>query len=357
MRVLIFNNYDLKSIETDWLSTSGDSPSQHLWGGPELRDLGHDVEFLEFAGVGWLKSLSRILRVFGDLDLQYRAMKSAKDFDVIYCAHMPTVAFLAILRTLRLFQTPVIAVNYQSPAKKGLLERIWARVFVGGLDRILSLSEEVENDLRKLGVSEARLVQVRWGVDIRHYKCKQRPSGDEPHFVSVGKSFRDFQSLISGFPYEQAKLTVLGAGKEFDVDVPPKAEGRLIIRSEWIDWRDYIGCLPDFDALVLPISLEETRGNNAIGLTAATEALASGIPVISTENSYLGINLEAEGVGCWVPACDPDAWCRILSEFASDRDASAEMRVRARKLADECFNIRSFASTLSDAINEVSRRS
>lgn len=353
MRILAFNNYDIKSIADEWNGEGRDAPSQHLWGCPELERLGHDVTYLEYDVSPTLKTLSQKARVLGDLDLQKRVLAQAGSYDVIYSGHQPTVSLLALLRSLGVLKTPVVAVGYQSPRSTGAIYRAWTKALVGGLDRLLCLSDAMEADFIGLGMRPDRLGQIRWGVDMRHYTWEAELPGGDPHFVSVGKSFRDFSALIQGFPFDRARLTILGAGKSIDVDLPPAAKGRLEIRSDWIDWREFARILPGFHGMVLPIDMVQSRGNNAIGLTAITEALASGLPVIATDNPYIGIDLEAEGVGHWVQPGAPDGWRTAIQAICDAPDEAAQMRRRARELAERQINIDAFAATLDQTFRAV----
>ncbi len=353
MKVLAFNNYDIGSIAQEWEAEGRDAPSQHLWGCPELQALGHQVTYLPYQGSAALKSLSQKTRVLGDLDLQKRVLAQARDHDVIYCGHQPTVAALAPLRRLGLLRTPVVAVGYQSPRGTGRTHRIWAQSLVAGLDHLLCLSDAMQADLRALGVPDDRMGQIRWGVDLRHYQFDpDLPAGD-PHFVAVGKSFRDFPALIAGFPFDRARLTVLGAGKTIDAPIPDAAQGRLTIRSDWIDWREFTRILPGFHGMVLPIDMVSSRGNNAIGLTAVTEALAAGVPVLATDNPYIGIDLAGEGVGDWVAPGDPAAWTAAITQICDDPAGATTMRRAARQLAQDRINITAFAATLDQTLRAV----
>lgn len=348
MRVLAFNNYDIGSIAAQWEGEGRDAPSQHLWGCPELSDLGHDVTYLDFDGSQALKALSRATRVLGDLDLQRRALRLAEGYDVIYCAHQPSVAGLAALRAVGRLKTPVVAVGYQSPRSTGALSRCWSNAFVRGLDRLLCMSHEMQDDFLTLGMGADKLKQIRWGVDLRHYRVAA-PEGDA-HFVSVGKSFRDFDTLLRGFPFDRARLTILGAGQ--DLDLPDVPQDRLTLRADWIDWREYTQILPQFDGMVLPIAMGKSRANNAIGLTAVTEALACGVPVVATHNPYIGIDLEHEGVGVWVAPDDPEGWRRGVAAVLDAPDPT-QMRNRARALAEDRINITGFAQTLHETLHQT----
>lgn len=343
MRVLAFYNYDIKSISDAWTEEGRNAPpSQHLWGVPELQRRGHDVCYLDYEYRAALKTV-RELRVLGDLDLQKRALAVAAEYDAIYCAHQPSAAVLALLRKWGWLRMPVVALGYQSPRSTGRAMRIWCNGFVAGLDRLLCLSDAMERDFLGLGMPAQR-----------HYHARTtRPEGD-PHFISVGKSFRDFESLIQGFPFDRARLTVLGAGEAPDLSAPASAEGRSTVQNGWIDWKEFVRILPDFQALVLPVDLARSRGHNAIGLTAVTEALASGLPVVVTQNPYIGVDIETEDVGAWVAPYSPEGWRETINAICDDPGARLAMGRRARSLAEHRINIESFADTLEQTLLEVS---
>lgn len=350
MKILAFNNYDIKSISDSWHLEGQDAPSQHLWGCPELIRMGHDVQYLDWEGSAFLKNLSRKTRVLGDLDLQKRVLNHAAEYDVIYCGHQPTANALALLRKLGWLKTPVVAVGYQSPRSNSQAFKVWNTLFVDGLDKLLCLSDAMERDFARLGMDPARMEQIRWGVDLRYYQASHPEPQSEPHFVSIGKTFRDYHDLLQGFPFDRARLTIIGAGKSIDAVPPPAAEGRLTINTDWLEWRDFTRILPEYHGLVLPISMEQSRSNNAAGLTTVTEALASGLPVIVTDNPYLGVDVEAEGVGHWVARGDPKNWRKAISKICDDPDKLTRMRRCARALAESRINIDCFAKTLEQAL-------
>ncbi|MDG2340304.1 MAG: glycosyltransferase [Paracoccaceae bacterium] len=353
MRILAFCNYDIGEIHKYWLEEDGNSPSQHMWGCVELEEKGHSVDYLEFEKYRSLKWVSNKLKLLGDLDLQFRALRRAKDFDVIYCSHQPTVAVLALLRRLKLLRTPIVALGYQSPRSNSALYRFWVRTFVRGLDKLLCLSDDMQRDLIALGARVDIMQQIRWGVTLQHYSPMEWQNVDVPRFISVGKSFRDYQCLVDGFPFDRAHLTIMSAGQDLSVDLPASATGRIEIRDDWIEWTEYVAILPTFDGLLLPIDVTSANTNNAIGLTALTEAFAAGIHVIASDNPYIGIDLEAENVGNWVPTGDASAWEATITKYVENRDLSAQRGDNARAFAEERLNIRVFADELESALIEV----
>jgi len=353
MRILAFSNYDIGGIHKLWNEEKQEAPSQHMWGGVQLSERGHDVVYLDFEQSKWLKWLYGKLRMVGDLGLQLDVKRKARNFDAVYCAHQPTVALLSLFRRIGLFRKPLVAVGYQTPRSNGFVARTYAKLFINGLDRLLCMSDEMEADLGRLGVKKAKMGQIRWGVDMKYYPFGETAEADVPHFLSVGKTFRDFGALISGFPFDRARLTVFGAGHELNVPIPTEADGRLEIRSDWMEWREYVQLLPGFHAMVLPIDMKASNANNAIGLTAVTEALIAGLPVISTDNRYIGIDLAGDGIGYWVEPGSSDAWSAAISKCCDDLETLHAMRRKARDVAETRINIQAFADVLEAELQGV----
>ena len=109
------------------------------------------------------------------------------------------------------------------------------------------------------------------------------------------------------------------------------------------------------DAVLVPLAVQHLRVDNAIGLTAVLEALSLGVPVVVTRNDFLGIDIEAEGVGVWVAPGDPGDWSRTLSDLAQDLPRLRAMGRRGRQLAENRLNIETYARVLADNIAAVVR--
>lgn len=353
IRILAFNNYDIKRILNLWITENRAAPSQHLWGLPELEEMGFEFEILDYQKSKILKQLSKSLGVFGDLDLQWRALKKAKGFDVIYCAHHPTAALLSLFRRLGVLKTPVIVVGFQSPKKNNALWRLVTKLYVRGFDKLLCMSKEMEEDFLNLGMPAEKMSQIRWGFEYKFYHPREKPKGKIPRFIAAGKAHRDYVSLINGFPFDLAELVVCGAGSDILNHMPEGNEDRLVIVKEWLDWKKFGEMVSESHGFIIPLDMTGLKVNNAIGLTACLEACSSGVPVVITKNPYLGVDIEMEGVGVWVEPDNPQDWNRTIRYLVENENQRARMGMTARELIENELNIGAFSSALADHILEV----
>ena len=360
MKIALTNNYDLAAILSAWRKENGDAPSQHLWGYVELTAMGHDITLVTEKRNALLSTLSTKLRGIGDLELQYRLATSQRSYEAIYSGHHLTTALLALLRRIGVIRTPLVAVAYQVPRSDSALARLFTTLFVKGADKLLCLSDQLMHDYERLGVPRRRMNRVHWGVDMRHYHPLPRGGTEEaggaetPYLLSPGKSFRDYNTLFRGFEQVSGcRLVVTGA---MSLQVPQylSAPERVHVEREFIPWRDLLKLYASALAIVIPVDVHAGTFNNAIGLTNATEALACGRPIIATENPYLGIDIEGEGVGIVVKAGDADGWAKAIRHLLENPREADAMGARARRLAESRFNISSYAEEVIAACEEAS---
>jgi len=370
MRIALTNNYDIAGIRGMWLQEGKNAPTQHLWGYAELCEMGHDVEIMPAPSSAWLKVVSRRLKVFGDIETQWRIFLNASQYDVIYSAHHLSTATLSALRVLRILRVPVVAVAFQVPRRKGVLARLFTKIFVAGNDKILCLSRQCREDMAELGVPAQRLAVASWGVDLAHYHISetsfavQTPSKDpplepsqsappKPFLLSPGKAFRDFRSLAAGMAaITRCDLVIAG--------VPSLATESYIVSSanirvlkSFVPWRELLKIYADAFAVLIPVDVGAGYFNNAVGLTNATEALAFGKPILATRNPYLGFDVEREGVGLWVDPYDSGGWTKAINVLLDNPDTCKRMGLKARALAETHYNIQAFSGQVAAAVISV----
>jgi glycosyltransferase involved in cell wall biosynthesis len=347
----MFANYDLEKIRRSWEAEDRDAPAQHLWGYASLAANGATVDILSPNPHGWLSRVSRRIGLFGDLGLQWRALRAASRYDVIYSAHHLTSSLLAFCRLVGVLRTPVLAIGYQSPKSTGPFWRLITTLFARGYDRLLCMSDAMEQDYRALGIPAERLGQIRWGVDLPLYRGRRQAERDGC-FISPGKTHRDFQSLVAGLP-DGARLTICGAGRDPDLPEADSIGAEIAVVQKNLPWRDYLDRFSRASVVVLPLNTSALRGNNAIGLTALTEAMALGVPALVTRNDYLGLDIEGEGVGFWVTPDDAADWRDKMTTLMTDQATVERMRERAIALAESMFNLDAFDRTLQQALHEI----
>ena len=356
MKVVIVNNYDLLTISELLKAEQNNAPAQHLWGYTELDKYNISAQILPFEKYKLLKRLCARLTVFGDLDQQFRILQQASRYDVIYSGHYLTTLLLSFLRSIKLLNKPIVAIAYQSPRQKTVLNRFFIKLFVAGNDKLLCLSEDVLADLVEFGVPRGKLELIEWGVDLRFYQpladASAMTRADQRFIFSPGKTYRDYGTLIKAFDKIEGRLRVCAFGNLPIASLeglPPNVD----IDQKALAWPDLIETYRQSYAVAIPIDQRPRRFHNAIGLTNLTEAIAVGKPVVMTRNEYVGIDLEKEKIGLWVAPADVGGWRQAITYLLENPAVVQEMGDRARFLAERKFNLDAFAFKLAKQLRDV----
>jgi glycosyltransferase involved in cell wall biosynthesis len=350
MRVVLVNNYDLASIYEQWRRSP--SPAHHLWGFDQLERAGVEVRFLPFQGDARLKRWGEKLKLLGDLDQCWRLFRTQGEYDVIFSAHHFTTLGAALLRRLGLLRKPIVAVCYQS-FRKGLMGKILTRLLVAGHDRLLVIGEATLEHVRDVhGVSDRRLKPFFWAYDLPYYDPSWPGDGDTGprYLLAAGKTYRDYPTLIGAVSQTEAKLRILSMGQFAGSDQLPAC---VEVGPSGLDWKQVLEQYRYAFAIAIPLKLDAKKPHNAIGLTSLLEAMAMGRPILMTRNEFVGIDIEAEGIGYWIEPGDTEGWRRGIEALYRDMGLARAMGERARRLAESKYNYPRFGQELLAHLREV----
>ena len=92
-----------------------------------------------------------------------------------------------------------------------------------------------------------------------------------------------------------------------------------------------------------------------MGLTTLVEALALGLPLITSRNPYFPIDIDQEGIGMTVPYGDVRGWIDAIEYIASHPWEAERMGRRARQLAETTYNMEIFGREVAEVINAKRR--
>ncbi len=216
-------------------------------------------------------------------------------------------------------------------------------------DVIICGSEFVADSLTDEGVSSEKLKIVRWGNHLDSHEYHRESPSNRPLHVLIAGTLE----LRKGIPYvveaarhlpkEQFEFRAVGP-----IRFTPDATSRLqehvellgaVPRSEMpthYEWAD----------VLLHPSLAEGSAN------VCYEALAAGLPVITTANS--GSTLIDGVQGFVVPVRDAESIARRLMQLASDSELWLELSRQARESVGH-INSMSYSSQLASALSGASR--
>jgi hypothetical protein len=209
-------------------------------------------------------------------------------------------------------------------------------------DVIVCPSEFVRKNVIAEGGAADRCVLVPYGVNPS-FKIDRTPRMPGPlRVLTVGEV-----GLRKGSPYVAEAARLVGGAARFRMVGRPAIPGEIVQRiSQWVELR---GSVPrsqvadEFrwaDVFLLPSICEGSA-------TAVYEALAAGLPVITTENTGSVVRDGIEGFV--VPVCDAQAIALAIEQVAANDGLRALMSANALRRAQE-FTVDAYGKRLLAAL-------
>lgn len=182
--------------------------------------------------------------------------------------------------------------------------------------------------------------EVRLGIDVDFFT--ERPWPERPGVVfSVGDDrMRDHATLVAAVQrvVDGGVPARLELGTTLPVDLPERL-GRVHRRRLGPAVRDHYAA-----AEVVALALHPAKRGN--GLTALLETMASGRPLVVTDNPGLERYVEHGVTGLRVPAHDPDAMAGAIAALLTDPERARAMGRAARRRVEQEFSTAHMAGDL-----------
>lgn len=327
-RILIVNNYSMrKSLK---MIEHGDMPRHHAWGIDRLADK-FRLRFLNYHCPTILTRfhLARIYYIY----FQIATLIKSIGCSGVYAAASPLINLLGSLKHRRIISKCLVMVVHH-PGNFSLKNKVY--------DKIVFITRAAYNQaLKDYPDHNNLMVYNEWGPDMEFYK-QRIDSGNCGHpitFMSIGKSNRDHDSLVTASKGLNAKTTIIctenSAPKNYDEIIDRnikliKQENNTLLSGQLMSYREMVGKLSDADVAVIPIP---TTNKGLCGLTSFNDAIALGKPVIVADTANLGIDIEKEGIGYIYKAGDPEDLRSKMELLIKDPQNIKEMGCKARLYA------------------------
>lgn len=337
LRIAVLNDYSIDDAMR--LHAQGSYPAQHTWGVSLFHAQGAQPVIVPYRGSGLWHSLRAQIWVWLR---QHR-------IDVVYSACQSETWLLSRLRALGLFWRPVVAVIHHP--MNGRLRG--GRLLVRGHDRLLFLSERVrEASAQACPDRAARFHTLPWGVDVAFYDQHQASARDfgTGYFVSAGKANRDHDTLAACAAAGQHRTVIICSRQT----APSRCDERWVsVVSDETGHAVSYGELPSIYRAARAVVIPLTDVSLLAGLTSLLDAIACGRPVIMTRNAFVDIDIEALGLGIWVPPGDQAALLAAMNRLAQDDALAQRMSERARAYAQQSYAYETFAQRVVDHCRAV----
>lgn len=225
-------------------------------------------------------------------------------------------------------------------------------------DGIHVLSDFARHSFLKMGFPANRVFPVSLGVSLRDFQARPRAVADRIQRISSGQPLRILN--VGTFCRRKGALDLSAvtrqlAGGNFQFRfVGPVAEDSRLLCGQMAGIAEFAGHRPQSqlpaeyewgDVFVLP-TLED-------GFAAVLcQALAAGLPLVTTDRCAGPELIRKTGAGWIVPAADPAALARTLLRLEADR-ASLLEAVRVAACSDEEFGWSATAATMARNFHEA----
>ncbi|RZS96983.1 glycosyltransferase [Cecembia calidifontis] len=357
MKVLLLNDYPMDSYYNDW--EKGITPGQQLWGKTEIDKMdGIEMIVMSHEENKFLKKLGNLFLI-QHLDLQLRALKYSKEIDAYYSPFgTAATKLLLILRVLGFLKTPIVVmVHYPLLGMDSSNKfKLWlGKKLLKGYDRVVFLSRKLKQDALnafKIGEEECKnwLLTIDWGSETSYYKKFINEEEEENYAVSNGQTDRDFDTLIEAFRGLDLRLKIFAKAdyKPKTNEIPSNVE----IFTHWINNNDL--CRIYNKAKIVLVCFKMTK-SSTLGLTSLFDSMSMGKAVIITENPYIDIDVEKEGVGFIVKEGDVETWKDKINILLKDPNLRKEMGKKGLELQNKHFSLEKFGLNLFEIFKSLNK--
>ena len=348
MKVYFYNTRLTTESYLEW--QKGLFPGHILYGQPELEKYG--MEFVMHPYRYFPSRLRLMLYVLWAVLLRRRK------FEAIYATSFRGLEIVIFLNALGLLRCPIYVWHHTAVTKaKSALRETFSRLFYRGIDGMFFFCQQhIDKSLESVKAPKEKLHLIHWGPDLPFYdriKVPSSPLPSPPVFISTGKENRDMKTLIEAF-----------------LDTPYRLDIYIAEECGGINYRRIIEALPKYDKIqvhftegVIPYRLAKIVAECScvvipcfdfpytVGLTTLVEALALGLPLITSRNPYFPIDIDQEGIGMTVPYGDVRGWIDAIEYIAKHPREAERMGRRARQLAETTYNMEIFGREVAEVIN------
>lgn len=245
-----------------------------------------------------------------------------------------------------------IASAYGARPATGFVDRIkatWFRAIFARAVGLVAFSDWVKYSLvRHYGVPESKVRVIRSGVDVSQWTPSVREvSSNRPlRLLFVGGDFtrKGGHVLLRAFREGLADVCELDiVSRDLSIETGRSIRVHSGLSPNSMDLKRLYELA---DLFVLPTQGDATP-------FAILEAMASGLPVITTDVGALGELVQDGVTGYLIRADDPSALVERITQLTRDRSRLAELGKASRRRAEQAFNAEKNYKTLIAYLKEV----
>jgi colanic acid/amylovoran/stewartan biosynthesis glycosyltransferase WcaL/AmsK/CpsK len=287
-------------------------------------------------------------------------------YDIIHCHFGPYGNLGIMLKDLGVFSGKVITAFHGFDLSSFLKERgprVYDELFVKG-DLFLPISEKWRHTLIEMGCPKEKIIVHRMGIDIEKFRYKDREinNREEIRIVSIARLIekKGIKYGIKGV----SKLCALYPNISYDIvgDGPIKNDLKRMInvlglqkQIKLIGWQSHkkiVSLLGKANIMLAPSVVSRDGDHEGIPV-AIMEAMASGLPVISTYHSGIPELIQNGKTGLLSKERDTEGLSNHLKNIIENSELPKKIAKKAREKIVKDYNLNVLNSRLNNIFNEV----
>lgn len=233
-------------------------------------------------------------------------------------------------------------------------------------DRFFPVCEHLKREIVRLGCPEEKIRVLYGGVDLSrfHYVPRSLEEGKKVRFLAIGRFVekKGFDDLIRAFAVVSkrrggVKLTLVGQGpceKKYRRLIEKYELGGKVKIVPWVDYKKIHNKYVASHIFVAP-SVTDAAGNQEGIPNTLKEAMATGMPVVSTLHAGIPELIDSPDAGLLVPERDVHQLAEAMQWLADHPESWAEMGAKARRKIERDFNLEKQLRKQKEYYDEVIR--
>jgi colanic acid/amylovoran biosynthesis glycosyltransferase len=290
------------------------------------------------------------------------------DYDVVYCHFGPLGNLGAILKDIGVIKGKVVTTFHGHDLSAYLKiegNNVYNFLFKKG-DLFLPISERWKRKLIELGCDEKKILVHRMGIDTRKFEFLPRryEEGKNLKLLTIARlvekkgveyGVRAVAKLLKKYP--NIEYRIVGDGplkKEIEQLIANLNVGEKIKLLGWREQEEITHLLKDTHIFLAP-SVTSKDGDQEGIPVVLMEALAMGIPVVTTQHSGIPELVKDGESGYLVPERDVEALAQKLEFLALRPKIWSKMGEAGRKFVERHYDINKLNDKLVNIFDQITQ--
>ncbi len=315
-----------------------------------LKEGGHFKDAFIDLGVPFYEGL---LKSKYDIFAYQRLLRILKteSIDLVYTLpHPNSMIFSAMARRTNRVKATVVSVHGTGGPMGGRMVRGYLRPIFSGIDRFIAVANEHKRYLMDVeGLDESKIVVIHNGVDVERYH-PGAPDATLKDVFGIDENERVVVTVASLNPYKGIDVFLRGAAEvlrsapdtRFIIvgDGPERPSLESFAADLGIAERvTFTGIRSDVDAILRLGCVFVLPSRTEAFPNVILEAMATGLPVVSTDVGSVGELVFDDETGIKIPVDDASALSGAVGDLLADQEKAERWGTNGRRMVEEKFRI------------------